>query len=124
MVFINHCYKTQAPITKAYFLGFIKLLSCFAPHVSQEMWSILGQNTDLTTEKWPKFDPKVIDVKAVKIPVQINGKTKTVLNVPIDLSKQDLEKAVMSNALVKSHLQAVEIKKIIVVPNKIVNILI
>ena len=102
----------------------VKLLSPFAPHLADELWEMLGNKTDLAFEKWPEFDEKALLLSNVNIVISVNGKKRLEVEMPVDLSSSEMEEKVRELDALKPYLQGKEIKKIIVVPNKLVNIVI
>ena len=102
----------------------VLLLGPYAPHIAEELWHALGHEQTLAYEPWPKFDEELAKDETIEVPVQINGKVKTKLHVPAEVDKADLETAAMSNDIVLSLLEGKTIKKIIVVPGKLVNIVV
>ena len=121
MIFVNECYKVGY-CYKEYALGFIKMISCITPHAGEEMWEIMGQKDTIAYASWPKYDESKIIDKDVNIAVSINGKLRTTFKVPIDTSKEELEKLALANEKIQKYTQDKTIVKIIVVVNKIVNI--
>ena len=118
MVFINHCYKSDK-INFEYGLGFLKLLYPVCPHLSEEIWSLWKQEALLIEHSWPTYRANELKLENVVFAIQINGKTKKTLSLPIDLDKN----AVVALAKKKAsfYLRTNEIKKIIFIANKIVN---
>ena len=100
---------------------FVSLLSPYAPHICEELWQALGHEATLAYEPWPKFDPELAKDDLIDIPVQFKGKLRTKIQVPPDISKDDLEQAALSDAKVQEHLAGKEIVKTIVVPGRLVN---
>lgn len=98
------------------------LLSSFAPHICEELWQQLGHTESISRAAFPKFDPSVLEENSFKYPVSINGKTRTFLEFPLDIDRTALEEAVKANDEVGKHLNGKEVKKIIYVPKKIINI--
>ena len=123
MIFINECYK-QNKIYREYAISFIKMFSCFAPHLGEEMYNALTQEDTVTYAKWPSYDQTKLEVAFVEIVVQVNGKMRGKLNVAKDLPKDEIEKMACELENVKAHLADKNIVKIISIPNKIVNIVI
>jgi leucyl-tRNA synthetase len=121
MVFINEAYK-QEELPKVAVHDFVKLLSPIAPHLAEELWQALGHQNNISYEKWPVYDESKLLEKEVEIVVQFMGKIKARLNVAADLSKEELEKFVFEHDLVKAELEGKTIRKVIVVPGKLVNI--
>jgi leucyl-tRNA synthetase len=101
------------------------LISPFVPHLAEELWQILGNQTMIARIASPlKYDEKLIIDDEVNIAVQINGKLKTVLAMPKLSSKEELEKATLADEIVQKNIAGKEIKKIIIVPDKLINIVV
>ncbi|MBO3099106.1 leucine--tRNA ligase [Gelidibacter pelagius] len=98
------------------------LLSPYAPHISEELWNQLGHNESISTAAFPEFDAKHLVESSKKYPISFNGKVKFTLELPTDMSKDDIEKAVMAHEKTIAQLEGRTPKKVIVVPGKIVNI--
>ena len=121
MEFINFISNKKVSIET--WKTFVKLLFPFAPHISQEIWSLLGNKSLLDYEKWPKYDPKYIEEKTRKIIIQIDGKKRDeieILEDQIDIEK--LKEIVLNRPRVKKFLENKKINKIILAQNKILNI--
>ncbi|WP_445757439.1 leucine--tRNA ligase [Polaribacter sp.] len=98
------------------------LLSPYAPHITEELWSKLGHTTSISTAEFPKFEPKYL-VESTKIyPISFNGKMRFTIELSLDLSKEEIEKEVMSNEKTIAQLEGKTPKNVIIVPGKIVNI--
>jgi len=106
---------------------FLILLQPFAPHLCEELWvklhsALRTPHSALAYAPWPKFDPALLVEDTLEIPVQVNGKLRDVIKVPANISQADLETAAKSSEKVKQFIDGKTIKKIIVVPKKLVNI--
>lgn len=121
MVFINEAYKASE-IKQTYVEGFVKLLSPVAPHLAEELWHLLGKNETIAYESWPKFDETKLIEREIEVVVQILGKNRAKLIVDKDISKEDLEKLALENDQIIEKLQGKTVRKVIVVPGKLVNI--
>lgn len=121
MVFINDCYKTDE-IYKPYIEGFVKMLSPIAPHISEELWSRLGHDETITYQPWPSYDESLLVDDEVEIVVQVNGKVRAKIKVSRDVSKEDMQQIALENDIIKGEIEGKEIKKVIAVPQKLVNI--
>ena len=121
MVFINECYKTNE-VYKPYIEGFVKMLSPIAPHIGEELWDRLGHENTITYQPWPTFDESLLVDDEVEIVVQVNGKVRAKINIPKDLSKEEMQDLALSNDNVKMSIEGKEVKKVIAVPQKLVNI--
>ncbi|WP_238805464.1 leucine--tRNA ligase [Emticicia aquatica] len=100
----------------------VVILSPYAPHVTEELWQILGNSESITIQEFPIFDAKHLIEDSFEYPIQINGKVRATLNFPADMSKEEIEKLVLENELVLKWLEGATPKKIIVVPKRIVNV--
>ncbi|WP_417195108.1 leucine--tRNA ligase [Bizionia sp.] len=100
----------------------IVLMSPYAPHISEELWSQLGHEKSISTVAFPKFDEKHLVESSKNYPISFNGKMRFTLELPMDMSKEDIEKAVMAHEKIQAQLEGRTPKKVIVVPGKIVNI--
>jgi leucyl-tRNA synthetase len=99
----------------------VLLLAPLAPHVAEELWRRLGHDASLAWEPFPEADPTLLVDDSVEIPVQVNGKKKTVLTVAAGLSAEDLEAAARADAKVAEALAGTTVRKVIAVPDKLVN---
>ena len=100
----------------------LKLLSPYAPHIAEELWEKLGNTASIFKAAWPSWDEECIKEDIVTVVIQINGKVKDRLNVPVGTSKEVTEKLAIESPKIKAVVDGQNIKKIIVVPEKLVNI--
>jgi leucyl-tRNA synthetase len=114
MEFVNY-FTPQTVRPKSVMEPFVLLLSPYAPHLAEELWSALGHTQTLAYEPWPAYRADLAAESAVEIPVQINGKTKTVLSLPIDATKEQIESAARADEKVLAALGGKEPTKVIVV---------
>lgn len=121
MVFVNEAYKADA-LPYAYIEGFVQLLAPIAPHIAEELWEILGNEGGISYVPWPTFDEAALVESEVEIVCQINGKVRAKLMVPVDSSKEALEELALANEQVKEQIAGKTVRKMIAVPNKLVNI--
>ena len=98
------------------------LMSPYAPHISEELWSQLGHNTSIATAEFPLFSENHIIESSKTYPISFNGKMRFTMDLPLDLSKEEIESQVMANKKTLAQLKGREPKKVIIVPGKIVNI--
>lgn len=123
MVFVNEAYKADnLPII--YMEGLVKMLSPIAPHITEELWQLLGHTETITYAQWPTFDESKLVVDEVELAVQVNGKVRSHIKVATKATKDEIEKIALADENVKMHLQDVTVRKVIVIPNKIVNIVV
>ena len=100
------------------------LISPFAPHFAEELWSQIGNTKSIIDEKYPEFDKKYLIESEKNYPVSFNGKTKFTINLSLELDANEIEKIVLSNEKTISILNNTRPKKVIVVPGKIINIVV
>ncbi|MGM9988309.1 MAG: leucine--tRNA ligase [Bacillaceae bacterium] len=123
MVFVNAAYKTDV-LPKYCMEGFVQLLAPFAPHLGEELWARLGHEESISYVAWPVADESKLVEDEINLVVQVNGKVRAKLKAPKDSSKEALEEIAFANANVKEHTEGKTIRKVIVVPNKLVNIVV
>ena len=121
MIFINEVYK-QEKVYKPYFENFVKMLFCICPHVGEEMWQMLGHDDIVDFEAWPTYDESKLVLDEIEIAIQICGKLRATMKIANNSSEEEIKEKVLSLDAVKSRIEGKEIKKIIVIKNKIVNI--
>lgn len=130
MEFINALSKyVQEPQMNLTFLkevisDYVKLLSPFAPHFSEEQWSLLGNSDSIFNEAWPQFDEKALVKDEVEIAVQVNGKIKAKINVPSDLNEEGIKAAALEDETIKAATEGKTIVKVIVIKGRLVNIVV
>ena len=113
--------KKEGGIDKATLEAAVAMLAPFAPHISEELWEALGHDTSVFAQGWPEYDAEKMKDDEVEIAVQINGKTKAVLSIPADMSKEDAIAA--GKELIASKIEGTIVKEIYV-PKRIVNIVV
>lgn len=123
MIFINEVYKSET-IFKDYLIGFLKMFSCVCPFVGEEIYELLGYKTCIAYAEWPKADMSKIVLDEITIALSINGKMRTTAKVKVNASDEELRQLALSNDIIKKYIADKQIKKVIVVKNKIVNIVV
>jgi leucyl-tRNA synthetase len=103
---------------------FVKILAPFAPHFSEEMWERLGYEYSVFNQKWPEWDEKALERDMIEIAIQVNGKVRSKAQVPSNATDEELKQIALSDERVKSYLDGKEIKKVIIVKNRLVNIVV
>ena len=122
MIFVNAVYK-ETVFPREYAEGFVKLLNPLAPHMTEELWStVLGHTPSLANETWPTYDEEKTKDDEITVVIQINGKLRDKVSVPATASKEEIEAAALDTPRVKELLDGLTIRKVIVVPGKLVNI--
>ena len=121
MVFVNEAYKAE-DLPVEYMEGFVKMVSPIMPHVAEELWSQFGISDTIAYQPWPKYDPKALVENEVEMIVQVNGKVRAKIKMAKDTDREEAQKLALANEHVQKFTAGKDIKKVIVVPNKIVNI--
>ena len=123
MIFINDASKMES-IPKALWSGFVKMLSPYAPHLGEELWEKLGNTNTIAYESWPTYKEELCQDDSCTIVVQINGKKRADFQAAMNTDKAELEKQALSCESVIRFMEGKTLVKVIVVPNKLVNIVI
>ena len=121
MIFINEASKLDS-LPKAMWEGFVKMLACYAPHLGEELWAKLGHDKTLTYEPWPTFDDKYLAEDSKQIVVMINGKLRDKFEAAPGTDKDTLQKTALETAGAKKFLEGKTIVKVVIVPDKLVNV--
>ena len=103
---------------------FLKILSPFAPHFSEEIWHMFGKETSIFNESWPTFNPEALTKDEVEIVIQINGKIKERIMIPTSASDEEIKKLSLENPDMQKHLEGMNIVKVIVIKGRLVNIVV
>ena len=124
-VIFSHEIKNNDDMKVVFFVTkkLLILINPMVPHLAEELWNSLGNKNLISDEYWPKVDLNYIKKNNVKIPIQINGKVRAVIEVPIDLNKVDIEKIALKEKNVLKFLNK-NPKKVIIIPNRVVNFVI
>jgi leucyl-tRNA synthetase len=123
MEFVNHVTKLEVR-PRSILDPFVLLLAPYAPHIAEELWGVLGHSNTLAYEPWPKFDPALAAADEIDVPVQINGKKVAVLKVPAEIDDAALKAAALADEKVQKSLAGRPVKKSIVIPRKLVNLVV
>jgi leucyl-tRNA synthetase len=100
------------------------IISSFAPHIAEEIWQQLGNTDSITNSNYPDYDERYLHDTTKIYPVSINGKLKYKIELPTNLSKQEIEKEILADEVFIKKLHGLKPKKVIVVPGKIINFVI
>jgi leucyl-tRNA synthetase len=128
MVFVNDAITWEIkPVSVL--REFLILLAPFAPHIAEELWeklnsSLVTRHSSLTYAPWPKFNPALLVEDTLEIPVQVNGKLRDVIKVPANADNATVEAAAKASEKVQQFIAGKTIKKVIIVPKKLVNIVV
>ena len=124
MALVNEFYDKGA-LSRGDLHTLILLLNPVAPHITEEIRELQGFGTKcLYEQKWPEFDPAALVKDEIELPIQVNGKVKGKIMVPTNASKEDIEALVKESDTVKEILADKELRKLIVVPGRIINMVV
>ena len=102
----------------------VRMLAPFAPHTAEELWERLGHSGGLAAAAWPTYEGAVARAEEVVVPVQVNGKVRGRLTVPVDIAETDLERLALADAAVQPHLAGKTVKKVVVAKGRLVSIVV
>jgi len=123
MILVNEMEKSNQLSVANYEL-LITILSPFAPHLAEELWEKLGHSESIFKENWLEYDPKLIQDEEIEIVIQVNGKVRDKILMSTDISQEELEKKAKESEKIKKYINGKEIKKVIFVKGKLLNIVI
>jgi leucyl-tRNA synthetase len=123
MIFINLATK-KGKVTNETASAFTRILAPFAPHMAEELWNLLGHDKTLAYEPWPKYNEEFLKEDSFEYPVSFNGKTRFNILLPVSMPKEEIINIVLADERAKKWLGGATPANIIVVPNRIVNIVI
>ncbi len=124
MILLNTFDKLEQ-VSQDVFEKFIILLSPFAPHITEELWQQLGHQDSIVKAQWPKFDQALLQNKLITVGIQINGKLRDTIELPLDTEDStDLQEQILSREKVKQALNGASVKKFIYVKNKIISLVV
>ena len=121
MIFVNEAYKADA-LPVEYMKGFLQMLAPIAPFIAEELWERMGNKESISLASWPVYDETELVEDEIEVIFQVNGKLKARVNVPNNATKEELEALAYENEQVKSAIEGKTVRKVIAVPNKLVNI--
>ena len=102
----------------------VLMLSPFAPHTAEELWEMAGHQGGLAAAAWPAYDPVVAQSSEIVVPVQVNGKLRSRLTVPLDVTEDGLRALALADAAVRVHTAGKTVQKVIVAKGKLVNVVV
>ncbi len=121
MICVNEL-TAQKCTSKSVLSDLVTIIAPYAPHIAEELWNVLGNNQSISTASFPKFEASHLVESAKEYPVSFNGKMRFKLELPLDMSKDEIEKVVMAHEKTIKQLDGRTPKKVIIVPGKIINI--
>ena len=123
MIFVNEAFKAKT-VYRPYAENLVKMLSCIAPHVCEEMWHLLGHESTIAYEPWPTYDESMLVTQTIEMGVQVNGKLRAKIQIAKDADDESVKELAFAQENVKAHTDGKNIVKVIVVKNKICNIVV
>jgi leucyl-tRNA synthetase len=123
MIAVNEL-GSQKSNNKAILSDLVVLVSPFAPHIAEELWSLLGNTSSVTVASWPKFEASHLVESDFEYPVSFNGKMRFKISLPVTMGKEEVEKALFEHEKTAHYLGGKEPKKVIVVPKRIINVVV
>ncbi len=121
MIFVNDAYKEEY-LYRETFEPFLLLLAPYAPHLAEELWEQLGNQPTISRASWPEWREELTKDEEVTVVVQINGKVRSKMLMPADTGQDVMEEEAMKLDRIRELIDGKEIKKVITVANKLVNI--
>ena len=104
---------------------YLLMMAPSVPHITEELWTeVLGNEYSIHDQAWPEADPELMAVEEITLIVQVNGKLRDKIVVPVDISKGDAEKTALASPGAAPYLEGKEVRKVIVVPGRLVNIVV
>ncbi|MBI2627403.1 class I tRNA ligase family protein [Candidatus Nomurabacteria bacterium] len=123
MIFVNEVGKFDL-ISQDVYETFLKLLSPFAPHITEDLWQTLGHEKSINFESWPIYDLSKIKTEEIKIVVQINGKVRTEIMIQTNEKEENVKEKALKNNIILKHIEGKDIKKTFYVKNRLINIVV
>ena len=102
----------------------VKLIGPMLPHLAEEIWQLLGYSPSITEATWPKPDPDLLSSETVTVAVQVNGKLRSTLTLAANLAADVAEEKALADPTIKTHIGERTIRKVIVIPNRVINVVI
>jgi leucyl-tRNA synthetase len=124
MEFLNFANLNKKEIGKDTIKRFLILLAPFAPHITEELWHFVGHKDSIYKESWPKYDPKLIKEEMITLVIQVNGKVRDKIEVEADISEEKAKELAISREKIKKWIEGKEIKNVVFVPGKLINIVV
>jgi leucyl-tRNA synthetase len=123
MILVNE-FDKQKELPVTYYQLLITLLSPFAPQTAEELWHKLGNKGSVFEEKWPEYDPKLAKDEEIELVIQVNGKVRDTVKVSPNISEEEAKKVVMESEKVKKFIEDKEIRKVVYVKGRLINVVV
>ncbi|MBX3014298.1 MAG: leucine--tRNA ligase [Caldilineaceae bacterium] len=123
MGFVNAA-SNEAAIPQPIITTFLRLLAPFAPHIAEELWQRLGETGLVSLAPWPTYDPALIVEETMELPIQVNGKLRSVITVPTDSDDATIEAFAIADTTVARFINGATVRRVIIVPKRLVNVIV
>ncbi len=123
MILVNEMEKEPAIDIENHKI-FLKLLAAMAPHISEELWHLIGEKKSIHLEQWPKYNPEKIKEEIFELVIQVNGKVRAIVSAPININEKEAKELALSQERVKAFLGDKTLRKIIFIPGRLINIVV
>jgi leucyl-tRNA synthetase len=123
MILLNEMEKSENVNVKDFKI-FLQILAPFAPHITEELWHSIGEKKSIHKSIWPKYDPKKLVSDNMKIVVQVNGRVRTELNVALDTTEEEVKSMALKDKAILGWIEGKEVKRVIYVKGRLVNIVV
>jgi leucyl-tRNA synthetase len=124
MMILTNEFEKLKTIETTWYKTLIQLIAPFAPHIAEELWTILGNKGFVHELDWPKSDASKMENKLVSIVVQVNGKVRSQFEAPVGMSENEAKNMAILDNNVKKYVEGKELKKVFFVPNRLINIVV
>ena len=124
LMILANAMEKQEQVSVASYQSLIKMLAPFAPYITEEIWGKLGNKNSIHSQKWPDYDQKLVKEEVITFVVQINGKFRDKIEVEAGISQKEAERLTLGQKRIKQLISGKKIKKVIFVPDKLINIVI
>jgi leucyl-tRNA synthetase len=124
MEFLNFACTNKEKIGKDVIERMVLLLAPLAPHISEELWRGLGYENSVHEQKWPQFDPNMIKDEKINLIIQINGKVRDKIEIDVDASENEIKELALNQDKIKNWIKDGKVKKVIFIPNQVINFVI
>jgi leucyl-tRNA synthetase len=124
LMILNNLSIKKGKVTRKTAETFARILSPYAPHMAEELWELYGQKQTLAYEPWPEVDENLLVENTFEYPVSFNGKTRFMKELPVDMQTEEIEKEVLADDKTAKWLEGKQVKKVIIVPGRIINVVI
>lgn len=124
MELVNDLYASKHSISSDHLKSLVLMLAPFAPYLTEELWEKLGGENSVHSQSWPSFDPNLVEESSFTLAIQINGKVRATVEIDSSLDEKAVKALAVENEKIKAHVEGKEIRKVIYVPGKVLNLVV